>query len=125
MACPADTCLVCRSRAASTHDDADAEHQAGQGMQRSPPTACGKSVSTHQHLRRGMDAMDTNPKGNMAMTSHRTMMTMSRRQVLARTGVLVTGAAAGWLGVPTRLRAAPRFTCAPLPYAEHALAPSL
>jgi len=52
-------------------------------------------------------------------------MTMSRRQVLARTGVLVTGAAAGWLGIPARLRAAPRFTLAPLPYAEHALAPYL
>ena len=59
------------------------------------------------------------------MTARSTTMTMSRRQVLARTGALVTGAAAGWLGVPACLRAAPWFTCPPLPYAEHALAPYL
>ena len=59
------------------------------------------------------------------MTARSTTMTMSRRQVLARTGALVTGAAAGWLGGPACLRAAPGFTCPPLPYAEHALAPYL
>jgi superoxide dismutase, Fe-Mn family len=59
------------------------------------------------------------------MIAHDTAFTMSRRQALARTGAVVTGLAARWLGVPARLSAAPAFALPPLPYAEHALAPVL
>src|SRR5262245_25167531 len=66
------------------------------------------------------DAIHDVPRST-GINPHETVMTMSRRQVRARTGAVVTGVAAGWLEVPARLRAAPRFTLPPLPYAENAL----